>query len=63
MSKISVEWEEIRTNNSPDSLPNCRRMKVFGGWIFDTWIYNDEGRAISCSAVFIPDPEHKWEIK
>jgi len=45
---------------------NTSRAKVYGGWIVSTDIYTDAkpetNRNINASMVFIPDPEHKWEV-
>lgn len=54
---MKFSWEEI---NSLDSYKTYR-AKVFGGWIVSLEIrigmyYKNE------SLVFVPDPEHKWEI-
>jgi len=54
--KIKPEWE---------FLEGCqaRRMKVFGGWVFETWAYDNDKVIVADTVCFIPDPEHKWEIK
>lgn len=49
--KINPEWEELGSQT--------RRMKVFGGWVVNS--YSNEFRTES--SVFVPDAEHKWEIK
>jgi hypothetical protein len=50
------------------ALTNCKweviaeyteRLPVYGGWIVQTFVY---GRYKSQSMVFVPDPEHRWEI-
>lgn len=46
MTKIKFEWELIPPTEA------TYRAKVIGGWI----VYHFE------SMVFIPDPEHNWEI-
>ena len=59
--KIKPNWEHLL--DSGTSMGDCRRMKVIGGWVFNTWTKDIEGEIVSESACFIPDPEHKWEVK
>lgn len=50
---MKFQWEPI--------AEWAARAKVIGGWIVNTWSHaNNE--VISEALVFIPDPEHKWEI-
>lgn len=58
---MKFEWEVIA--NWPKST--VARVKVYGGWIVrDTLYYDKEIKRELCpsSLIFIPDPEHKWEI-
>jgi hypothetical protein len=47
--RIKFDWEKIGETT-------CR-AKVIGGWVLNAWT---EGQAESM--VFIPDPEHLWEV-
>ena len=56
--KIKFEWEEMSQS--------VRRAKVIGGWIIQSlWSEcgGDNSVALAESMVFIPDPEHLWEIE
>lgn len=62
---MKFEWKEIKTLDNDFT----QRAKVIGGWIIRaSTILAGSGfdagdvPAISESMVFIPDPEHKWEI-
>lgn len=54
---MKFEWEKLDNDT--------RRVKVIGGWIVQTKIFEEGSRGvmISESSVFIPDAEHKWEIE
>ena len=63
-------WEEIRQ----DTAGTLQRTKVFGGWLVrevhevyvdlpDNFILDNRGYTWTSSIAFIPDIEHKWEIK
>lgn len=52
-------WEFLFENEH--TVGDSRRLKVYGGWIFNTWAKHD-GQVVSESCCFIPDPEHKWTI-
>lgn len=53
MAKIKFEWEILKLN-----LPCVTsRAKVIGGWIVSDYVA--DGPA---GMVFIPDPNHDWEI-
>lgn len=56
--KIKFEWEEIFS--SPDGRNFTYRAKVFGGWIISSYTY---ATTPAESMVFIPDPNHEWEIE
>lgn len=53
-TKYQIIWEEFLDDK-------CRRMKVFGGWIFEDFSQSGDG-GDRISICFIPDPEHKWEL-
>jgi hypothetical protein len=69
---MKFEWEEIYT--SEDTFHNVYtetfRAKVVGGWLIRHQMLVDEERErtfdgwSNChnSMVFIPDPEHLWEV-
>ena len=54
---IKPEWEEI----GQGIKHKARRMKVWGGWIFEDWACGEAGDRIA--VCFIPDPNYEWEIK
>ena len=69
---MKFEWEDIYT--SEDAFSNIFmetfRAKVIGGWIVSHQILLDEEKK-ECldgwsnahnSMVFVPDPDHEWEI-
>jgi hypothetical protein len=60
--KIKTEWECIM---KPSRTEDVSRAKVFGGWVVRT-ICTHTGNvntAISESSIFVPDPNHEWEIE
>lgn len=50
---MNEEWEQI--------ADHCHRLKVFGGWIVESWAVTDNhgDRIALC---FVPDNLHQWEI-
>lgn len=53
--KIPFKWEKL----GADTL----RAKVFGGWVLLNADYSSETADVCSSViVFIPDPNHEWEI-
>ncbi len=53
--KIPFKWEKI----SAEAI----RSKVFGGWVIYTDERDDEtGNPVGACMVFVPDPNHEWEI-
>jgi hypothetical protein len=56
-----MEWEEIDLYTD--------RAKILGGWIVryiitsNFWNSGGENCVQAPSITFVPDPEHKWEIK
>lgn len=58
-SKKNFEWDFVYCHNNTAGY----RSKVPLGWIYKEEIENeDNGYVIQLSLLFIPDPEHKWEI-
>lgn len=58
---MEFEWEIIHEFMSGDLAEETRRSKVLGGWLVDNYV-----RAlnkISMNTIFIPDPNHDWEIE
>jgi len=54
--EYSKEWEYFEKGT--------RRMKVFGGWIFNTYSWDsNDGEVKSEALCFVPDPKHEWVIK
>ena len=61
--KIPFEWEELDDREGRQVY----RAKVIGGWIIHSLNYDDiackEYNLGQCeSMVFVPDPNHEWEI-
>jgi len=52
-------WEQIHVSNFQRIT---ERAKVFGGWIVCDWTAVS-GHSGTQSMVFVPDPNHEWEIK
>ena len=70
MTKIKFKWESISTKLNDVGSGGASRVKVIGGWI----VLNETVLALpattnmikmSCSQsmIFIPDPNHEWEIE
>ncbi len=65
---MRFEWEVISHHHSPRiGGSNTHRAKVIGGWVVSNDLYTDAAnigneRNLTSSMVFIPDPEHNWEI-
>ena len=49
-------WEALWDNRHNSAT---HRAKVIGGWIVHSVVGNSE---IGTSMVFVPDPNHEWEI-
>ena len=56
MEKIMIQWEDI------DNLTNTQRLRVYGGWIVKHVSYFIPNNAVSESSVFVPDPNHEWDL-
>lgn len=57
--KIPFEWEILECNEKRSI--RTARAKVYGGWIVNSCV---DKEALCCeSMVFIPDPNHEWEIE
>lgn len=54
-TKIPFEWENLYDNSA-----FSRRVKVFGGWVLSS--YSQINNDYQLCNVFIPDPNHEWEI-
>ena len=54
--RIEWKWEDLDNSS--------RRIKVIGGWIVQTKIFEESKRGvmISESSVFVADRDHEWEI-
>jgi hypothetical protein len=59
--KFELESLWHRGSRAAGSLGQISRAKVIGGWLVNSYSWFDEV-GISESMVFIPDPEHLWEI-
>lgn len=61
---ITFYWQLIYSNYEGLQHSQTTRAKVIGGWIVNqtTWTNTSESIAVSESSVFVPDPEHKWEV-
>lgn len=59
---MEFEWEQLMYESSKtDGFRTCRAY-VHGGWIVNHLTWSNEQKTESQCMVFIPDPEHKWEI-
>lgn len=60
-------WEDIPHNNGF----YLRRTPIFGGWLVNSIYdvlssqgeYSSTGSEFTGSMTFVPDPEHKWDLK
>ena len=55
---MKFEWETIQA--TPNNVIFTHRAKVIGGWIVKNSIILEGDQMMGM--VFIPDPEHKWDI-
>lgn len=64
---MKFEWETLNSYNGNSEGESIRRVKVFGGWIVrnNTISYRLIGQqtTLSESMVFVPDPNHDWEVE
>jgi hypothetical protein len=59
---FEFKWEELSINDTSKLKHSTYRSKVIGGWV----LMNNIGLAsygLTQGMVFIPDPEHRWEIE
>jgi hypothetical protein len=58
---MEFEWEVLKSN----SYSITKRARVFDGWIVlhESDIAYEDGYNSNTSMVFVPDPEHRWNIK
>lgn len=56
---MKFEWEEIFDNHNSSHF-TCR-AKVLNGWL--VLHFGGYANRSTSSMVFLPDPEHKWEIE
>lgn len=56
------DWECLDATFQGDEVTTWR-VKVFGGWVFKEEYYSDDGNALHCSLLYIPDPNHEWEVE
>lgn len=49
------KWEKV--------TEDTYRLRVFGGWIVDTMVYDENGLIKCNSTVFVPDKEGLWNIQ
>lgn len=59
---MKFEWESIFEFSSSVATRFSGRAKVKGGWIVHDFIRNDKSMEMTGSMVFVPDPNHEWEI-
>lgn len=62
---MKFAWESIHKSESDVGLCCTRRAEVIGGWVLNNILVLDSNNPIILneSMVFIPDPEHVWEIE
>lgn len=64
--KLKFEYEFLHREEGKFFVGTTARIKVYGGWalISHTGVCSDEEwKASSESMIFIPDPNHEWEIE
>lgn len=49
---MSEKWEEV--------AHRCHRLKVFKGWIVETWAESQGGDRLAIC--FVPDQWHEWKL-
>jgi hypothetical protein len=62
--KIKFNWQVI----SGESLDSTSRAMVIGGWLVSysrtlMFLGENENGSVSETMVFVPDPNHEWEIE
>ncbi len=60
-----AEWETICKYETNSGCRVTQRLKIFDGWLVSDchlFIADMENKTTS-SMVFVPDPEHKWEVE
>lgn len=63
--KIKFDWEEIWEKKNEVYFTYVARAKVYGGWLIKDMTQCDFKREyfqFTSSLVFIPDPDHCWEV-
>lgn len=60
---MKFEWENIHRREFNDVLNATTRAKVFGGWVLHHLLCDENESSQSESMVFIPDPNHEWQIE
>lgn len=62
---MKFEWETLISSDPDFSTGGhgTERAKVFGGWVLKHMCWCNEEHVQSESSVFIPDPDHKWELE
>ncbi len=62
---MKLEWEGFIFHSSDVATTQTLRLKVFGGWIVSKidCIHTKNNSHMCSSMVFIPDPDHKWNIE
>jgi hypothetical protein len=58
--KMEFEWEPLYYDGNDATT---FRVKVIGGWIVRYNYHAHEHYNESISMVFVPDPNHEWEIE
>lgn len=59
---MKFEWEELKKLISGPRGSTVYRAKVHGGWIVNTYSWDQELKSTTESMVFVPDAQHEWSI-
>jgi len=59
---MKFKWERI--SGSLNGASGTHRAKVIGGWIVESmYSYEEEEGGNALSSIFVPDPNHEWDIE
>lgn len=59
---IPFEWENVKSLCLQNNGTATIRAKVFGGWMVRHLSYDNTHQQQSESSIFVPDPNHEWEV-
>lgn len=59
---MKFKYEQLVKYSTQQVEFSASRAKVFGGWVLRNVCYDSHDRTQSESSIFIPDPNHEWDI-